>query len=69
MSKKIKVPVFPIARGRGMERREGEATTVPARRGGAAAAGTRGFSSSLGLGWSVAPRAAAAAAAGVSPPS
>lgn len=31
-----------------MERRRGKATTVPARRGGAAAAGTGGFSSSLG---------------------
>ena len=53
-----------------MGRRGGKATTVPARRGGADAAGTRGFSSSLSLGWGVAARAAAAAAAAVgSPPS
>lgn len=44
--------------GNGEEGRK--ATTVPARKGGAAAAGTRGFTSSLGLGWDVALRAAAA---------
>lgn len=64
-----KGPVFPMAGGRGggVGRRGGKAKTVPARRGGAAAAGTRGFSSSLGLDWGVAPRAAAAR--GGSPPS
>lgn len=56
--------------GQGTGKREGKSTTVPARRGGAAAAGTGGFTSSLGLRWGVALRAAiAAAAVGGNPPS
>lgn len=70
-SRKSKSRSFQWPGRRGMGRRGREATTVPARRGGAAATGTGGFSSSLGLGWGVALRAAAAAAAaaGGSPPS
>lgn len=53
-----------------MAKREGKSTTVPARRGGAAAAGTGGFTSSLGLGWRVGLRAVVATAAvGGNPPS
>lgn len=62
-SRKSKVPVFPTARrgvGREMGRRRGKAAALPARKGGAAAAGTVGFSSSLSRGWGVVSRNAAA---------